>query len=88
MEPKLFAFWRYDTFPYVLGAEITKMKDGGQVQPVGYGGGYVVPIKILPLAAGKSLWDRLKQLQSNYDGEQSRLKTSFVKQLKIMADFV
>lgn len=53
MNEKLYAFWRYDQFPYVLGGTVTKMFDNGTVETKEYGrGSCFTPIKIVPLKAG------------------------------------
>lgn len=55
----IFAFWRYGLFPYVLGAEATRMDEDGKVYVPNYRG-WVTPIKLLPLKKGKDLLDALK----------------------------
>jgi hypothetical protein len=67
MNQELFAFWRYDTFPYVLGGTVTKMLPSGRVETVEYGPGHsFMPIKILPRADGAALWQKLENLRSEY----------------------
>ena len=64
MKKKLFAFWRYDQFPNVLGGEITDMDAEGNVETANYGKGHwFKPIKIVPLAEGKRLMDELHTLK-------------------------
>jgi len=53
MNEKLYAFWSYDKFPYVLGGTVTKMHDDGTVETKEYGqGSCFTPIKIVPFKAG------------------------------------
>ncbi len=59
-----FAFWRYDLFPFVLGAEIIKKFDNETVEARGYEGYSVAPIKIVSYEKGleiKSELDNLKK---------------------------
>lgn len=63
MTDALYAFWRYDLFPFYLGGQVSKMKDDGSVQTIEYGPGYYFkPVLLLPLAAGKSLMAKLNDL--------------------------
>lgn len=36
MNQELFAFWKWDSFPYVLGAKILDIKEDGRVLVEGY----------------------------------------------------
>lgn len=55
----LFAFWRYDQYPFVLGAPVTEMDDEGKVYVPNYQG-WVKPLKLMPLKKGKELLEALK----------------------------
>ncbi len=55
----LFAFWRYDLYPYVLGGVAERMDDDGRVYVRAYQG-WVKPIKLMPIKKGKALLDALK----------------------------
>lgn len=62
--PQLYAFWRYDRFPYVLGGEIVRWREDGAVETKGFGPGqWFHPIKILPVEAGKKLRAELEALE-------------------------
>lgn len=68
MTSELYAFWRYDLYPYVLGGEITKIKDDGRVETVGYGPGTTFkPFLILPLLPGRKLMMSIKELTREHD---------------------
>ena len=54
----LFAFWRYSSFPYVLGGEIKAIDDNGNVKAKTYGGSWFKPINILSIEAGKKTLGR------------------------------
>lgn len=49
---ELYAFWEYDTPPYVLGGVVTKIKDNGDVCVKGFNGSCFTPTQILPLDEG------------------------------------
>lgn len=51
MTKKLFAFWRYDTFPFYLGGEMIDMNDKGQVYIPKYQA-WFTPVLILPYEEG------------------------------------
>jgi hypothetical protein len=56
----LFAFWRYDTYPYVLGGVVDMMDDQGLVRVPSYGNAWFMPIKLMPIRKGKELLGALK----------------------------
>ncbi len=76
MEMKLFAFWRYDLFPYTLGGEFTKMRDDGFVYVPNYRG-WFRPIKILPLEAGQHLLNELNKLKCLCKGEHTNVDDEY-----------
>lgn len=62
-----YAFWNYDTCPYLLGGEITQMRDNGRVETKQYGKGhFFMPVKILPAEQGKKLLAELDRLRADY----------------------
>lgn len=79
MNKELYAFWKYDQFPFVLGGQITNMRSDGAVETVGYGKGYwFTPVKILPLEEGRKMAMRLKQLQIQRDVELDVVYAKFL----------
>lgn len=64
----LFAFWRYDLYPYVIGAEIDAMTEKGSVHAPSYSksfaDGWFTPIKVMPAEAGKVLRDKIEQMRA------------------------
>lgn len=74
----LFAFWRYDQYPYVLGAPVTKMDDEGRVYAPSYQG-WFTPIKIVPLKKGKELLDALKNHDHGLEHQRRRALAEFDK---------
>lgn len=66
MNPKLYAFWRYDYFPYVLGGTVTKINDDSTVSIKEYGNARFAPLKIVPFKAGMVIQqdlDKKKELR-------------------------
>jgi hypothetical protein len=76
----LFAFWRYDLYPYVLGAPITRMDDNGNAFAPSYQA-WFHPIKIMPLEAGKALGARLEQMRAEHRAARALLDTEWNKAL-------
>ena len=62
----LFAFWRYDLFPYVLGGTVVEMSDKGNIRTREYDYMWFTPIKIMPLDAGKALWSRIDKVRNEH----------------------
>lgn len=56
----LFAFWRYDLYPYVLGGVVDMMDDNGLVRVPSYGKAWFRPIVLYPIKKGKALLEKLK----------------------------
>lgn len=76
----LFAFWRYDQFPYVLGGTVDRMSEKGNVNTHEYGYGYnFTPIKLMPEKAGKELLAKLMQLRKEHDAAAKKLHDEFMK---------
>lgn len=77
---KLYAFWHYDTFPFVLGSPVrtgSEMRDDGRVQVDGYGGAWFLPFKLLPVKKGKEVHEQLKALEAEYEKALASLKVDF-----------
>lgn len=77
LSTSLFAFWEYDKFPYVLGSEVLDMRPDGRVEVKGYAGFAFKPIKLLPLAAGRELCEKLGVLEEEYLTERATLTRKF-----------
>jgi hypothetical protein len=82
VDHKLYAFWEYDHFPYVLGGEVTKMDDRGRVETVEYGPGFrFTPFKILPLDAGRNLMAQIKHIAAQYETSARKLRERKLKEV-------
>ena len=64
MQDKLYAFWKYDVEPFLLGAEVEDMK-GSLIKPKGYTG-WFTPVKIVPFEKGVKLHKKLKKAEAKY----------------------
>ena len=80
MNIELFAFWNYDSFPYLLGAEVDRM-DGNTVYPKGYGGHAFKAAFFLPVEYGESLKKELKALECEKRARQTELNEEFKERL-------
>lgn len=76
---KLFAFWEYDLYPYLLGAEIVEMLDSGRVKAKGYDGMIFTPVLIVPVATGRKIREKLQRLKDRYRKKSKELEELFVK---------
>jgi hypothetical protein len=78
MNKKLYAFWKYDRFPFCLGGEVTDMRADGSVETVGYGPGfYFKPFLLLPLKEGKEKARELENLKNVYNESKKQLTKVF-----------
>ena len=68
----MYAFWTYHVshcagYPSMLGGEVTKMNEQGQVLTVGYGPGcWFRPTFMLPLKSGKELEQKVQALNEEF----------------------
>lgn len=73
----LYALWKSDHYPYILGGKITRMKDNGNVEAENFGKGYWFnPIKIVPEKLGKQILSDVKNLET----ERRNAKKKFDKE--------
>lgn len=89
-EQKLFAFWsvKYDLFPFVLGAEITKWRENGTICAKGYDGMHFTPLKVLPLEAGLKLKQKLEELQNERQIALGQFNKQWRAKLNGLASFI
>lgn len=85
---KLFAFWKYDLFPYILGAPVIELMSNGRVKVEGYQGVTFNPIKLLPLLPGKELYIKIKYLESKYNADKIMHEFTWEQELKTFLDQV
>lgn len=84
---RLFAFWRYDLFPHVVGGEVTQMRDDGRVETREYGqGSWFRPFLLLPLQAGKAKLAELKALSAEREEALREFDRAFVERRKAIVE--
>jgi len=74
---ELYAFWKYDTYPFCLGGEVSEITEKGNVIPVGYQGHIFKPIKLVPKEQGLKIKQQLDELKDQYQKAQDELSKSF-----------
>ncbi len=83
-ESNLYAFWKYDQFPYLLGGKVTRINDIGKVETEEFGKNYwFSPIKFLPEDSAKKLLLKLKELEEKRRQDMEKLYKKFNVELKI-----
>lgn len=63
---ELYAFWRYDCPPFVLGGKVKEIKDNGDVIINAYYPRVFTPIAILPLEKGLMLQEKINNIDAKY----------------------
>lgn len=86
MEEKVFMFWKYDLFPYVLSSTGVINPDGKTVNLDGYGQwGIKGMIAYQPLSLGKETQKELEKLRSEYHRKEKELLEEYKKKaLKVL----
>ncbi len=77
---KLYAFWKYDTFPYLLGAEVGT-RNGMRVSPLGYGGYTFTAKFFLPDELGESLVNELKEISAKREQQIESINSKYKEEL-------
>ena len=77
----LFAFWRYDLFPYVLGGAVMAMDAAGRIQAESYAGSAFHPIKIMPRDAGFALQNKIETLRQEYRVAEREFRDEWVEKI-------
>lgn len=86
MNQRLFAFWKYDLFPYFVGSEIDEIRPNGTVHSPAFCGCFK-PVIILPFDQGVELKEQLETLKCELHSEEHELKAKYRKKLKDIASF-
>ena len=83
----LYAFWRYDIFPYVLHGEVSGGPDAeGRVTIKSYGKAYgFTPIRLVNKKGGQVLGERLDALRAEYKQAQADLDAEFHEKLAALS---
>lgn len=80
----LFAFWTYDTFPYVLGGPVMSMNDSGRIQAETYGGSVFVPLKILPRAVGEAILTKIEALRREQHAAEEKFRDEWREKIRVL----
>lgn len=62
----LYAFWKYDTPPYLLGGEVIEVREDGYVTIEGHAGYKFKPVSIVPIEKGIKLQKKLNKAETKY----------------------
>lgn len=83
---QLFAFWKYDMFPYVLGAEINGFceHDYPGKDHVNINGHYYLPIKIVPSKLGHQIRVELAELEIEREQALCKVQSDYRKKLNAL----
>jgi len=77
---KLYAFWKYDLFSYILGGIVTEIENE-RVETEEYGkGNCFIYSKILNLKEGLQIQKKLNELKTRYINVEIELKKNFMKE--------
>lgn len=86
MNQRLFAFWKYDLFPYFVGSEIDRINPDGTVHSITFCGS-CKPVIILPIEQGEKLKEQLEVLKGEFRSDEQELKIKYKQKLKDIASF-
>lgn len=73
----LYAFWKYDHYPYHLGGELIQVLDSGRVRVKGYDGMTFTPIKIVPFEIGQKIKAELDKLRAAHATAHSEFENEW-----------
>lgn len=62
---KMYAFWKYDIPPFLLGGEVKEIQEDGWVSVVGYTSRFK-PVLIVPIEKGIKLQKKLDKANAKY----------------------
>ena len=87
LQQKLWAFWYYDIFPYVLGDVVEEIMNNGRVSTKEYTGKVFKPIVILPYEQGKKQWDEVEKLRAEYNQAKRELEKEYKAKVQAVIGF-
>lgn len=76
-EQELFAFWKYDQLPYLLGGEVSEMRGDGAVYIDSYTG-WFQPRILMPKQKGAQLYENLQKIRKEYREAKKRLRKEYI----------
>jgi len=81
---EMYAFWKYDLFPFMLYGRVTKFMDNGRVQVKAYGVYSFLPIAILDGAKGRAAIKKIEVLRTEHYNKEQVFRT-WKNERKLMA---
>ena len=82
MDQRIYAFWRYDKFPYFLGGEVLRFLDEGHIAVSNYHGSIFKPVKIVPLEMGKKKQSEIDNIKAEYQIKQRLLQKEYTDKIE------
>lgn len=87
-KPELYAFWKYDSFPYLLGGTVTRMDERGNVETEEFGiNHWFRPIKLVPVKHGRMVNAALKALEGAFRSAHDDFLDDWDRRVPTIADF-
>ena len=83
---KLYAFWKNDTPPYLIGGEVDRILEDGYVVAKNFGGYKFNPVKIVPLDIGLELKEKLNKAYNEYETARNRALDDLKQVVKEISD--
>jgi hypothetical protein len=88
---KIYAFWNYDTYPYILGGEVEEVKLNADMSELVYCNAYhslFQPIFILEDTKGKFVKDGLEMLTLAKREADKKMNDEYMKKRKMLLEMV
>lgn len=83
MGQDLFAFWKYDLFPYVSGGRVEEIGNGGLAKIIGYQGFVFKPFHITTYKDGVKRYDDIKIIENEYKEKCKMLKEEYTEKVEL-----
>lgn len=81
MQNDVYAFWKYDIYPHLLGAKVIEEVERGKVKIEGYNG-YIFQYQFLLMGeSGKELLSTLRWLKGEFEYDKQKLRKQYVDNL-------
>jgi hypothetical protein len=84
----LYAFCRYDLYPYCLGGEVEEILENGKVRVKGFQGFIFYPLVIVPKSQGVKIKEQLDTLEKEYKKALDELDDKYQGKAKDVAFFL
>ncbi len=84
-DPRTFALWRHDQFPYILVGEMIETLPDGSVTVKGYEGARFTPLRLAPGTEGARLQADLEALRAEYRHAGRAFESHWRERARMMA---